>query len=794
MSDGGGMSNQFSSPSLSNVSFSGNSANYGGGMYNQSSSPSLTNVSFSGNSAAIYGGGMYNYIVSSPITFNSVFINNTATSGEAIFNYSGSGTFINCTFIGTGTYPVFFAYGWTLWKNCIVWGTIDGSNYTVSNSLVKNSNNTSNGNIDATGLADTDIFTDPTNGDYTLKNTSPAINTGNNQAYIDAGGDLINDVDLANNPRLSNGIIDLGAYENQCPSGNILYVNANATGANNGSSWTNAFNELQDALSLTCANTTEIWVAAGTYFPDQGGGNTLGDRNTSFILKNNMAIYGGFIGNESSVTQRNTAVNPTILSGDIGTLGVNSDNSYHVVISVNCTHTTILDGFTIKDGNANGSGSVSINGNTIIKNYGGGVYNSSSSPVLTNLIISGNSSGWNGGGIYNDASSPILTNLTISGNETVWGGGIYNNDSPTPVLTNVTISGNSGGGILNVNSSPRIRNTIVYGNSNGVVDFDVNSSSDIAFSLVQGRVDINNGNISGNINPKFINPLSPGLSNGGNYNLDVLSRAINAGSNTSYTDVGGNLQTDMDLAGNPRLYNGTPSTDIIDMGAYEVQGELGATDYFITTWKTDNPGTSNSTSITIPTKGSGYSYDVSWKNDGVWENGFTGNATHDYGTAGNYIVAIRGDFPRIYFIDEYFVTDNKKIVSIDQWGTNVWSTMDSAFFGCSNLVNNATDAPDLTMVSSLYRMFAHASSFNANIGNWDVSNVSNMTYTFAFASAFNGDISNWDVSNVSNMVYTFSNASAFNQDISNWDVSICMGCLLEHRYLTKIFPVGMWTT
>lgn len=115
-----------------------------------------------------------------------------------------------------------------------------------------------------------------------------------------------------------------------------------------------------------------------------------------------------------------------------------------------------------------------------------------------------------------------------------------------------------------------------------------------------------------------------------------------------------------------------------------VTGNCSANNYFITTWKTDNPGSSNGTSITIPTFGSGYSYDVDWNNDGNWETGFTGNATHNYGTAGTYTVAIRGSFPRIYFNND---GDHDKILSIDQWGSNAWSSMNMAFSGCSNLIN-----------------------------------------------------------------------------------------------------------
>jgi hypothetical protein len=105
-----------------------------------------------------------------------------------------------------------------------------------------------------------------------------------------------------------------------------IYVNANATGLNDGSSWANAYTNLQNAIANTQAG-NEIWVAAATYKPTTGS-----DRNATFNLKNNVSIYGGFIGNETSRDQRNWERNLTTLSGDVGVSGSNLDNSYHVVI------------------------------------------------------------------------------------------------------------------------------------------------------------------------------------------------------------------------------------------------------------------------------------------------------------------------------------------------------------------------------------------------------------------------------------------------------------------------------
>ena len=190
---------------------------------------------------------------------------------------------------------------------------------------------------------------------------------------------------------------------------------------------------------------------------------------------------------------------------------------------------------------------------------------------------------------------------------------------------------------------------------------------------------------------------------------------------------------------------------------------------FITTWKTDNPGSSGSTSITIPTTGSGYSYDVDWENDGVFDDfGLTGDMTHDYAVAGTYTVVISGDFPRIYFND---AGDKEKILTIEQWGDIPWTSMESAFFGCKNLTSDATDAPNLTTVTSLRRMFLLASLFNGEVGHWDVSNVTNMNGTFAGAISFNQDLSSWDVSNATNMSAMFDTAILFDQDLSDWNVS-----------------------
>ena len=210
---------------------------------------------------------------------------------------------------------------------------------------------------------------------------------------------------------------------------------------------------------------------------------------------------------------------------------------------------------------------------------------------------------------------------------------------------------------------------------------------------------------------------------------------------------------------------------------------------FVTTWKVE----AGDLDITIPIFGSGYNYTVDW-GDATPDTNETGNATHTYTSAGEYVVRISGTFPRIYINNQASIRD--KIIAINQWGNQVWTSMDRAFFGASNMVGMATDVPDLSNVTDMIAMFNDADAFNQDIGTWDVGNVTTMDFMFSNnttfnqdigtwnvssvttmmqmffgATAFNGDIGTWNVSRVTNMSNMFSNADGFNQDIGSWDVS-----------------------
>lgn len=338
---------------------------------------------------------------------------------------------------------------------------------------------------------------------------SPAID-------VSPGGSCALSADQRGLSRPQGSGCDSGAFEAEETSsaGPLCYVNASASGANNGASWADAYTGLQAALlNMNC---TEIWVAVGTYYPT-GGAN----RAATFQLKNGVAIYGGFVGTETTRDQRDSdpATNNTILSGDIGATNVSSDNSYHVVTGGGTDNTAVLNGFTVTAGNANGGSP---------NNRGAGMYNNGGSPTVMNVIFNGNSA-IQGGGLYNASSSPALTGVTFSSNSAApFGGGLYNVNS-SPTLTNVIFDDNSatiqGGGMFNTNSHPTLTNAVFSGNSANEGGGMLNSSShpmlaNVIFSTNTTRD--GSGMANYNSNPELVNVTFSGNSatnyGGGIYN------------------------------------------------------------------------------------------------------------------------------------------------------------------------------------------------------------------------------------------------------------------------------------
>ena len=417
----------------------------------------------------------------------------------------------------------------------------------------------------------------------------------------------------------------------------LFYVDDSATGNNDGSSWTDAYTDLQSALTITCSGITQIQVAAGTYKPTSGTNRLL-----SFIMKDGVEILGGYPDGGGT---RDWAANPTILSGDIGTVGDNSDNSFHIIVNNNngLTASAILDGFTITDGHANGSGSINA--------LGAGMYNNAASPTVINCIFTGNESNGNGCAMYNLGSAPTVTNCTFSNNEGGQGVGMWNQNSSSPTITDCAFSNNTSiangcamynhtssspiisncrfsdntttvgtAGIQNYSaSSPTFTNCIFFGNSGNdgamlnsagssptltnctIADnttavgsvgaiFNNNASSPTLTNCIlwnnggtfelfsNGGIIVNysivEGGFTGTDNSSD-DPIFVDALNG-DYSLDECSKAINAGDDVQGSSAN---TTTIDLVSNPRFYNST----VIDMGAYEYQAAVPtATAYAVT--------------------------------------------------------------------------------------------------------------------------------------------------------------------------------------------------------------------
>ncbi len=360
----------------------------------------------------------------------------------------------------------------------------------------------------------------------------------------------------------------------------IRYVKPGGAGTAPYTSWATASNDLQAVINASSSG-DDIWVAAGTYVPnrraDATGTITSNDRDNAFVLKSGVRIFGGFSGTETATSQRNFATNICILSGDLGALGNTADNCYHVLVCAGTVSGTALNGFYIRYGNANGSGSITVNTISVGRGSGAGMRINSSSPTISNCVFSANNTTNNGGGMVCDNSSPAITNCVFSGNRANDGGALLNTNASATELINCTFAGNiasvTGGAIRNGNSSsPVIINCVIWNNwvgfaADAIYNADAGSVPVVNYCVVQGGY-TGTGNI--NTNPLFVNALAPSFAPTvvGDYRVQRCGPCINTGNN-SY--VPGSINNDLDYTS--RINYGT-----VDIGAYELQLSLAVPD------------------------------------------------------------------------------------------------------------------------------------------------------------------------------------------------------------------------
>ena len=265
-----------------------------------------------------------------------------------------------------------------------------------------------------------------------------------------------------------------------------IYVKSDAGGANDGSSWTDAYADLSDALNSSAPG-DEIWVAGGTYKP----GGLAPSTSSFFTFPHDLSLYGGFAGTETMLAERDWATNETILSGDHNDNDEDNnfddfrvDNSLHVMwLTDTVTTASTVDGFTVRNGNTEpGSGSGDLR-------RGGGIF-TYGAPAIRNCKFTQNY-GYFGGALYprnSGASGIIIEDCLFENNFGGFGGAMYLLSGIATItdcefignIANNGGTGGRGGAIYNSSTTSNIMNC----------DFSFNSAPNSS----GGAMMIRNGN------------------------------------------------------------------------------------------------------------------------------------------------------------------------------------------------------------------------------------------------------------------------------------------------------------
>jgi len=284
---------------------------------------------------------------------------------------------------------------------------------------------------------------------------------GRNGAIPGSVNDAVDNQDIQDGVRYYYRVCAMDEDENystpadtsvQVPVATKIFVNDDAAGSNNGYTWENAFTNLQSAIT-NWVDGKQIWVAGGVYYPGT-------NRANQFVLQANMAVYGGFAGNEQFLVHRKWQLHPTILEGNIGDTNSYTDNIQQIVNVPTAAVGSLLDGFTIENA-YNDAG------------FGGGVY--IDAPMLVqNCIIQTNYSG-GGGGMHANNVQTTIRNIIFRGNWTGYRGGglqVYNQNHHKPIVENclfydnyVSVAENAGGALSSYHGQTTLRNCAFIDNN-----------------------------------------------------------------------------------------------------------------------------------------------------------------------------------------------------------------------------------------------------------------------------------------------------------------------------------------
>ena len=421
----------------------------------------------------------------SSLVSNCLIFENAVTSSSDIVSIYDGATMNNCTMARNSTTNRYVVYvNNSNLKNSIIVGNQRDGNYAGILNIVGTSTITNNmlestaleGNFD--GSMTYAAFTDAENGDYSLSANSYCIN---------AGMEVSDSIDFLGNPRKQGGAVDLGAVESsysKAPSfscGDIVYVKAGATG--NGSSWQSAFGDVQQAIVAASADGKkhQVWVAKGTYYGD----TTL---STVVNLVKGISLYGGFAGNETSLSARDTALNPTILDGRDKRRVITQNYAFADSMAV------VVDGFTIQKGYAAKGGGVNLVSNVTVNNCilrgnrsfetGSAIY-ADNSTVKNCQIVDNTYTGSLSYTVY--LSHCVMEGCEVKGNRCRNNSAIYAMDNSTVtnclVEGNISDRGNRRGSVFN--SSKVLNCKFVNANGDGS-SVELQASSEMRNCLIEG--------------------------------------------------------------------------------------------------------------------------------------------------------------------------------------------------------------------------------------------------------------------------------------------------------------------
>ncbi len=337
----------------------------------------------------------------------------------------------------------------------------------------------------------------------------------------------------------------------------VIYVKADAGGANDGSSWLDAYNDLQAALAAAEAGDS-VWVAAGTYKPTAGT-----DRTATFLMENGVALVGGFAGVETSVSERVMRFHRAILSGEIG-LPDKKDNIYHVLSALDVDSTAVVDGFVVTGGYASGAAPHDV---------GGGLTVVSGNPTVRNMWFDENAATRGGGASFTESRTTVV-NVAFTRNFAAYGGAFSTYSEllgvGREVIVNTSIAGNTantlGAAIYNVRSLPVVVNSIVWANSG------INQVASLGGAVTFCYSDVEGSGGSGDWNSIV------GIDCGNNLDVDPLLLSVANGDvhlrpGSPVIDMGDNAAPGLpptDFDGENRIMDGA-----VDLGADEYSDPTG---------------------------------------------------------------------------------------------------------------------------------------------------------------------------------------------------------------------------